>query len=61
MRAGFVPGAVVQAKAGNKGVVPERAVIVRYDREGFYVVRTERSAAWMVHEDDVELVPGGVP
>lgn len=56
MKAGFIPGAIVRAKMENVGVVPEVAEIVRYDGECFYIVTTTRSPAWVVHEDDVELV-----
>jgi hypothetical protein len=33
-----------------------RAEILRYDGEGFYIVKTARSSALVVHEDDIELV-----
>ncbi len=59
MKKGFIPGAVVRAKTSSvmRGEIPETATIVRYDGERFYIVRTERSPAFVVHEDDIELVP----
>ena len=56
MKVGFVPGAKVRAKTKNLGFAPEVAEIVRYDGEAFYIVKTDRSSALVVHEDDVELV-----
>jgi hypothetical protein len=58
MKVGFIPGAIVQPKGAgeNLGILSERAEIVKYDGEGFYIVKTARSARFVVHEDDVELV-----
>ena len=57
MNTGFVPGTVIQAKTKSVGLIPsERAEIIRYDGDGFYIVKTSRSSAWVVHENDVELV-----
>ena len=57
MKAGFFPGALVRPKESgeNLGVLDEVAEIVRYDGEAFYIVKTARSSAFVVHEDDVEL------
>lgn len=57
MRTGFVPGAVVAASSQTFGIPPERGEIQRYDGEGFYIVKTARSSTFVVHEDDIELVP----
>ena len=63
MKAGFIPGAKVRAKADgyHAGIFrrgePETARIVRYDLEGFYIVQTSTSSSFVVHEDDIELVP----
>ena len=56
MKKGFVPGAIIRAKTSSPGLVPECAEIIRYDGECFYIVKTARCAAFVVHEDDVELV-----
>lgn len=67
MKAGFIPGAKVRAKADgyHAGIFrrgePETARIVRYDHEGFYIVQTSTSSSFVVHEDDIELVPKEEP
>ena len=58
MKKGFIPGALIRPKGAgeNLGVLSETAEIVRYDGECFYIVKTAKSSAFVVHEDDVELV-----
>jgi len=56
MKRGFIPGAIVGPSSTPYGMLSGRAEILRYDGEGFYIVKTARSSALVVHEDDIELV-----
>lgn len=65
MKVGFTPGCLVRAVNGPGPSSPpyapnyEKATIVRYDDEGFYivsVVRAGQTKQLVVHEDDLELI-----
>lgn len=55
MKVSFVPGALVCAKGTNRNNSKEVATVLRYEGEGFYVVRTPRGEL-VCDEDDLELV-----
>jgi predicted phage-related endonuclease len=65
VKASFLPGSRVRATEGRAVSLESRdAHLVRYDGEGFYVVAVPAASGGnrelLVHEDDVELVPGGL-
>jgi hypothetical protein len=58
MKTAFVTGTKVRAKSSNPDTA-EVAEIVRYDCEGFYIVKRNRGIRgfvnYVVHEDDIEV------
>ena len=57
MKAGFLPGVKIRPAADNSGILGCTAILIRYDRDGFYIAVTPTGRKLVVHEEDVELDP----